>query len=552
MLFGLSLYATSESSTEIFNIDFGDNCAAFYLLDFDEVGGAAFLDTKGSDISILICDPTEIKQIKKIAYECKILVKPVTTLEQYESQKISQTIVKKFQDFGPVTKEEYGVSRSLGGLSRVRYFITQKVYAKYKDELDNLSMIDTFRQLDGFEEPQDEEPSCKLEVWSFTDEIEAMIEDYYKPAHPDTLIAYSLTPTDQFPYKLDPPLATGNNCPDVVSLEDAFARKYIETEMLLPLDDVYAEIKNKMTDYPMQIGSYNGHVYAMSWQICPGAMFYRRSLAKKYLGTDDPKMVQKYFNSPEKLIETARLLKSKSSGKCRVVSSNSDLLRVYLGARKKPWVVDDSLMIDPAMEDYMEACKIMNDEKLSGGAGQWSEAWFAGMNGELYDADGEKCEIFSYFFPGWGLHYVLKTNALDTSGDWAMCKGPSCWYWGSTWLAATKWTKHPEQAKEMIKYLVSDDKFTAEYARQTGDIVGNIRAQNSVKNQFHEPYLGGQNHYKEFCEYAKGVDGTLIQSSDMAIESIFNEAVEAYASGEKNRRQAIRYFKDQVSNLLGY
>ncbi|MEE3312579.1 MAG: extracellular solute-binding protein [Treponema sp.] len=551
MLFGLSLCATAQSTTEIFTIDFGSDGTAFYLIEFDEVGVAAFLDTKDSDVNILICDPAEIKQIKKIAYESKLLVKSVTTLEQYESQKIPQTIVKKFQDFGSVTKEEYGEFDDLG-FARIRYFITQKTYAKHKDKFDNLSMIDTFNQLNGLGGSKDTDSSSKLVVWSFTDEIEGMIKNYYQPAHPDMLIEYSMTPTDQFPSKLDPPLASGYNCPDVVSLEDAFARRYIESDLLLPLDDVYAEIKNKMVDYPMQIGSYNGHVYAMSWQICPGAMFYRRSLAKKYLGTDDPKMVQKYFNSPEKLIETARLLKSKSSGKCRVVSSNSDLFRVYLGARKKPWIVDDSLVIDPVMEDYMSACKIMNEEKLSGGAGQWSEAWFAGMNGEVNDADGKKCEIFSYFFPGWGLHYVLKTNAVSTSGDWAMCRGPSSWYWGSTWLAATKWTKNPEKAKELIKYLVSDDKFATEYAKETGDVVGNTRAQDSVKNLFSEPYLGGQNHYKEFCEYAKGVDGTLIQSSDMQIESLFNEAVEAYANGEKYKRQAIRDFMDQVSITLGY
>ena len=248
MLFGLSLCATAQSTTEIFTIDFGSDGTAFYLIEFDEVGVAAFLDTKDSDVNILICDPAEIKQIKKIAYESKLLVKSVTTLEQYESQKIPQTIVKKFQDFGSVTKEEYGEFDDLG-FARIRYFITQKTYAKHKDKFDNLSMIDTFNQLNGLGGSKDTDSSSKLVVWSFTDEIEGMIKNYYQPAHPDMLIEYSMTPTDQFPSKLDPPLASGYNCPDVVSLEDAFARRYIESDLLLPLDDVYAEIQQRHRVY---------------------------------------------------------------------------------------------------------------------------------------------------------------------------------------------------------------------------------------------------------------------------------------------------------------
>jgi len=155
----------------------------------------------------------------------------------------------------------------------------------------------------------------KLVVWSFTDELQGMITDYYKPAHPGEEVEYSLTPTDQFPNKLDPVLASGSGAPDVFALENAFVRKYIESGLLLPLDDVYAEVKDKMADYPMKIGSYNGHVYGMAWQVCPGALFYRRSLAKKYLGTDDPDQVQTYVANLNKFIETAAFLKQKSGGK---------------------------------------------------------------------------------------------------------------------------------------------------------------------------------------------------------------------------------------------
>ena len=131
----------------------------------------------------------------------------------------------------------------------------------------------------------------KLVVWSFTDELNGMIDNYFKK---DSRfagkydISFSLTPTDQFPNKLDPVLASGSGCPDVFALEDAFVRKYIESGLLLDITDIYNEVKDKVYPYPVEVGTYNGKVYGMSWQVTPGAVFYRRSLAKKYLGTDDP------------------------------------------------------------------------------------------------------------------------------------------------------------------------------------------------------------------------------------------------------------------------
>jgi ABC-type glycerol-3-phosphate transport system substrate-binding protein len=394
--------------------------------------------------------------------------------------------------------------------------------------------------------------SKNLVVWSFTDELEGMINNYYKAAHPDITVEYSMTPTDQFPNKLDPVLQSGSGTPDVFALENAFVRKYIESDLLLPLDDVYEEVKGKMADYPMKIGSYNGHVYGMAWQVCPGALFYRRSLAKAYLGTDDPAEVQKYVANLDKFVETAKLLKEKSNGKCDIVSSTGDMFMPYKGARKSPWVVDDKLVIDPAMEKFMDMCKTLHDNNLEGRVGQWSEGWFAGMKGTLKDEKGNPIEVFCYLLPTWGLHYVLKQNSPDTAGDWAMCAGPANYYWGGTWIAAYKNTKNPNAAKEMIKYLATDDTFLTAYAKASGDTVGNLNVQNALKDSFSDPYLDGQNHYKEFCEMAKGIDGSLIQGTDQQIESLFNEEVAAYTNGEKSKEQALKDFKAQVSSTMGY
>lgn len=398
------------------------------------------------------------------------------------------------------------------------------------------------------------EEEKKLVIWSFTDELQSMVDNYYKKDHPEIEIEYSLTPTDQFPNKLDPVLASGNGAPDVFALEDAFVRKYIEQgdELLLDLTDTYNEIKDKMIAYPAEVGTYNGKVYGLSWQAAPGAMFYRRSLAKKYLGTDEPAEVQKYLTDWNKFNETAELLKSKSNGKCVIVSTTGDLFKPFQGARKDPWIVKGKLVIDPAMEDYMDACKLLKDKGYEGRQGQWAEGWFAGMKGELKDENGNAVEVFSYFLPTWGLHYVLKPNAPATSGDWAMIPGPAAYRWGGTWVAAYKGTKVPGRAKDFIKYVTTDDSFLERWAKDTGDLVSNNNVVNKIKDTYSEPFLGGQNHYAEFAAMANNVDGKLTQGTDQAIEALWGGAVSAYVNGEKSKESAIADFKEQVKVELGF
>jgi ABC-type glycerol-3-phosphate transport system substrate-binding protein len=394
----------------------------------------------------------------------------------------------------------------------------------------------------------------KLVIWSFTDELANMTNNPtwgFKATHPGIEVEYSQTPSDQFQAKIDPVLASGQGAPDIIALESAFVRKYVESGLLLDVTDIYEANKSKLLAYPVEVGSYNGKVYGMSWQAAPGALFYRRSLAKKYLGTDDPAQVQTYFNSFDKFLETAQLLKTKSNGSCVVVSSLGDLRNSFLSARKNSWVVNGKVEVDPAMDQYMDICKKLHDNKWEGDVGQWSEGWFGGMKDELKDASGKPIEVFSYFLPTWGLHYVLKTNTPQTSGDWAMCQGPSSYRWGGTWVGAYKGTKNVAAAKEFIRFVGTDDAFLEAWAKETGDLVSNINVVNKIKDTYSEPFLGGQNHYAAFAEMAKNVNGRLLQGSDEAIEAMFDEAVTSYTRGEKTKQKAKDDFLAQANSQFG-
>jgi multiple sugar transport system substrate-binding protein len=396
--------------------------------------------------------------------------------------------------------------------------------------------------------------SNKLSIWAFTDELGGMIKsNYYKPPYKVNVAVTeaSRDQYDQFWQNLDTALYSGKGAPDVFALEDSYVRKYVESGFLLDLTDIYEANKSKLLAYPVEVGSYNGRVYALSWQATPGAMFYRRSLAKKYLGTDDPNVVQTYFANMNKFLETAQLLKDKSKDSCFVVLGTQDLYYPFLYNRKSPWVVDRKLVIDPAIEQYMDFCKTLLDNHYCEGDGQWGDKWFAGMRGEYKRWDGKRTEIFSYFLPTWGLPYILKKNAPKTSGDWAMIPGPMTYRWGGTWLAAWRDTPNAEAAKDLIRYLTTDDNFLEGFAKATGDMVSNINVVNKISGNFKEPFLKNQNHYIEFAKLAQNVNGKLTTGYDDYILRYFQEELNAFFWEGKSKSQALSDFRAKVEyNLL--
>lgn len=492
-------------------------------------------DELSSEIAALYFSKSEIERIKELAFESKIIAKNIINSPLEDNKEIFKKILKMMVSIS----ERQNVSYDDYNGSYIK--VTEMITAQAFKELSDVSVDNQADQRN-------------FVVWSCTYEIQAMITNYYRIAYPDIAVDYENFPTDQFPDKLDEALANKNKSPDVITLEEAFVRKYVEQgpELLLDLTDVYNEVKDKVIQFPFQAGSYNGRVYALSWQSCPGAMFYRRSIARKYLGTDDPAEIQKLFCNWESYLKTARILKEKSGGTCVVTASDDDIIRPFLGSRKNPWIVNGRLNVDPVMIEYMKMCKIINDEGLCAGVSMWENGWFDGMKKNLHRSDNTKVEVFAYFFPSWGLHYVLKPNAPETHGDWAMIEGPSAYYWGGSWLAISKNSSDPEKAKNLVKYLCTDENCQNLWAMDTGDFVVNKKAIEKAQENNRESFLAGQNAYKEFAKIADKVNGNLTQGTDTVIESIWNEEVKAYSSGKKTLDQAINDFKNNVNMLLGY
>lgn len=431
------------------------------------------------------------------------------------------------------------------------------------------------------EEPAAEEPAAGkkvLNVWSFTNEINTMAVAY-EGKNPDVDIQYTMIPMTQGEYQTKLKAALGTaDAPDVIALEASFVKELVESDILADLGEFLPDADaNKTYPFVVDVGTFDGVTKAYAYQATPGALFYRRSLAKEYFGTDDPAEIQALLSDLDKFTEAAAIVKEKSGGDTYMVGSSGDFQNPFFANREQPWIVDDTLVVDPMVQKYVETAKLFRDQGYEAQAQQWQEGWFAGMNDTLVDAQGNPKKVFSYFLPTWGLPYVLAPNAAssdgssDTSGDWGVIPGPLPYQWGGTWLGVLKDGDNMELAKDFVRFATLDQEnlknwatgvYTNDYLKAIdptvpddqmqapGDFVSSQVVVDEIVSSFDDSelsaFLAGQNSYAGFAEAAPSVNAKLMTGSDDAIQRALNDPLNQYLNGEISEDEMWTLWKDSL------
>ncbi len=424
-----------------------------------------------------------------------------------------------------------------------------------------------------------EDAKIKLSVWSFTNELQGMIEKYYAPNHPEIEFDFQIYPTDGSAYttKVDTTLganATSDEAPDIFTLEAAFVKHYVESDFTGDLKDIGFTDEELSVAFPVmaQIGQNSAGVQkGLSWQSTPGVLMYRADLAERYLGVTTPEEFQAKVDDWDAFLDTARELKEASEGACKMVVGSGDIWNAYQYQRAEGWIVDGKLNIDDELLDFEELCKVLEQEDLTEKGGAWSEIWFAGMRG----AD----EVLCYFLPTWGLHYTLKPHCAEgvtdgmsdeemakiseenngTYGLWRLTDGPVAYSWGGTWMGinAAKAAEADDVKKaamhDLIHFFTLNDDFLTQYAADSGDFVGSKTAVEKIlaNGGTPNPFLGGQDHYAIFASAAALANGSLMSEHDSTINTLWNDYVTTpYTKGEKDLDTCLAEFKAAVAAAI--
>lgn len=311
------------------------------------------------------------------------------------------------------------------------------------------------------------------------------------------------------------------------------------------------EWADQIEDYVVGVGTdTSGALRALSWQCPVGGVFYRRSMAKEYFGTDDPEEIGKLFASYESMIDAARTIKEKSGGQVYFNANAVGDLSLAGMTGAGGYLLGNTLNTNEKIVNLFEYCKTMYDENLTGKCYK-NDAGIVSLTQEN--------KVFSLMNATWALNFNIMPNYEDQAGDWAVATPPETFTAGGTYVGISQATKYPEECYLFLKFILTNEDFVYDYATDFGDYVSNKAIQEKVGSMTTEEaaelelgifeYLNGQNAYAYWnSQLKKGVDASAFSPYDEYFQNYMQAAMEAYAAGSLSLEEALAQYKSDCQN----
>lgn len=406
----------------------------------------------------------------------------------------------------------------------------------------------------------------KLVIWTLADDLKDFGDKFQEETgvKVETVV---IEPAD-YPTKVQTALQGGEVEPDIIVGEPQMLEDFYDAGFFEDLDQYGAQdYADQIVDYVWKVGQDSeGIQRAISYQITPAGMYYRRDIATEVFGTDDPEEIGKLFADYPTILETANTLKDAGY---RIFSSDAEM-NFFSG--DSAWVMDGALNVDQSRLDYMDLCVDLYQNDLTAYANQWSTPWYQAMAGEVpiltadiqsyaddsvnvWDADEfaeateglDTTEVFAFGLPAWGV-LTMRDHVGDTSGLWGVCAGPSYGFSGGTYIGISSQSERKDTAWEFVKFCTLNED-TADWwiDFSQGDTVSLKSALEKHAEDTNEIY-GGEQLYKFWLSQAEGIDYSKVTRYDKAIGDAFGNAISAIKTGEKTKDEAMTEFYDQVES----
>lgn len=403
--------------------------------------------------------------------------------------------------------------------------------------------------------------SDKIVVWTLAADLKEFATHYEEMNEGKTIDVVEIKPED-YVTKVTTALRGKSKVPDVIvgepqMLPNLFEAGFFEDLSQAPYN--VGEYENEIVPYIYDIGKdEEGKVRALSYQVTPGGITYRRDIAEAVWGDDSPEFVATKFKDVNTIIETGKELKDKGY---RVFASTGDLRHFTYGNDPEPWVKDDELMMTQGRLDYFDAAVELHQDKLVAFAPEWSSAWYGSMGAPVpvdaewtdiaeMDTDAEKTEVFAYSLATWG-SVIVRDNAKGTpnEGKFGITTGPNSFYMGGTFIGINTFSKNKEAAWDFVKFCTLDKEVSQWWIEKSeGDVVS-LQSVLEANKDYENPAFANQKTYEFWSEQADKVDYSLVTKYDDEIGNFFGQAIGAVQNGEKTKEEALKEFYKNVKTV---
>lgn len=341
-----------------------------------------------------------------------------------------------------------------------------------------------------------------LLIWSYTDEFLTELDDFEREQ--SCKIEFELIEINNFEKMVATRIDEGEKPDIIISDYESIMGDTLE-KYILPLNDFSRDYQiDRYLNENMLARSYDktGKMRGLSYHMTPIAVFYRRSLARQVLGTDDPQEIAKYYTTVDAIYELGLRLKEHEIE----LVPDPYALRHFAPPAS---VEENHMEVDlDQWRNYLTTVNNIKRNKLTPFYVEWSKEWFGGM----------RENVFSYILPNWGLSQILFMSAEETSGDWAIVRGPYSREWGGTWLSMTQVGQENQLAEKFFEYVLLDEDHQKNWIGDSYHISSHNLVQQSQTYTDGNSFLGGQDYHQTF-KYI--IDSGLEQSTkDRFLEDI--------------------------------
>ena len=380
-------------------------------------------------------------------------------------------------------------------------------------------------------------------IYAWNEEFKSFFEKYYTVPEGIT-VNWIINPSDGGVYqdKLDEALLNQENAAaddkvDMFLAEADYILKYTNSEYTQDVKALGVTDFSNTYEYTVQAASDDaGTVKGVSFQCCPAALIYRRSIAKDVLGTDDPAEVQAKLDSWDKFNAVAADAKAKGY---LMTASESATFRVFSNNGETPLVTDGKLTLNDAIKAWQVQAKDFSDK----GYTQTCDIWSDECTAQMFKDGKTMC----YFGPAWYYNFSMG-NAQDPDkgcyGDWAICEGPQAHFWGGTWLLAATGSDNPTMIADIMNTFINDEEVCTNLVKNEMQFSNNQSVNAACAAEGGNDFLGGQNDTAVFVELAKNIKFENKTIYDQLLTEGLQGYWREYCDGEVTEEEAMsNYYK---------
>lgn len=287
-----------------------------------------------------------------------------------------------------------------------------------------------------------------ITMWGWDANYIDVVSKEFNKVYPDIKIELTNVGAEDYLQKVQTTMASGGELPDILWGERNFRGKIFEFDIWENLEnEPYNFDKSTVFDYLEPLTSNSkGETIAIEQSLTPGAIAYRRDLAKQYFGTDDPKELEALFPTLDAMIEKGKEVQEKSKGEVYMFSSLGELNEIFTAQSQKALMDGDVIDVTGKMKEVIDKVTKVRDAGIVDKLELWSPQWNASF------ADGKHI-----FFPAanWAPQFVIKPNDKEGEGRWGLMKPPGEMYsWGGTVFGISKTSENKELAWKFINWLL--------------------------------------------------------------------------------------------------